>query len=520
MPEEALRIIARVMAAKSHYDALNITADATAAEVKNAFRLASLSVHPDKSNEPRAEQAFQRLSEAHSVLSDTLKRRIYDYEQAQQPARMSPPMGAMHQQPRAPVSSRPAVPAWRSAEDIKMSAEQLARIEARELGAELAQLKRELEDERRAERERSVRHEAELAVQRRLTAEARAERDRIKSHWEDRLAEETRRQQRDRAEATAKMALLREQAARERTATESAAAEAAGLREAVRVLVKCGSMATALRESPHQPLSSTLHALLEKPTSNARLREVLDLEARYTAYVGAQISQMVRRKVRDATECHQTNLPVAGCSWAPVRLGVDSAAVAEATADEAAAAAEAAGLAAEMAALLEPPTAAMAGMARHAGAVSNDGGGGSGKGSDTGGSTRLSVEKDRYGNFVVVERDEQTGAYTCSAPRLAAEARWMGQHGRLAEDYATSSSASQRQLDDNKGRSLTDSLAHLLSRLGLDQFRAALEDEEICDVPLLRSFGPMLRQNMHELGMDDGMITRLRAALDLPPDEE
>ena len=74
----------RVLAARDLYEALGVAPDASAAEVQKAFRALSLTLHPDKCSEPGAEQAFQRLSEAHSVLSDALRRRAYDVERSSQ----------------------------------------------------------------------------------------------------------------------------------------------------------------------------------------------------------------------------------------------------------------------------------------------------------------------------------------------------------------------------------------------------------------------------------------------------
>ena len=81
----------RVLASRDLYEALGVAPDASAAEVQKAFRALSLTLHPDKCSEPGAEQAFQRLSEAHSVLSDALRRRAYDVERSSQvpPPRLS-----------------------------------------------------------------------------------------------------------------------------------------------------------------------------------------------------------------------------------------------------------------------------------------------------------------------------------------------------------------------------------------------------------------------------------------------
>lgn len=61
------------------YTRLNITKTASAAEVKKAYRVASLRVHPDKNpDDPSAAQKFQEVNEAYVILSDETKRKRYD----------------------------------------------------------------------------------------------------------------------------------------------------------------------------------------------------------------------------------------------------------------------------------------------------------------------------------------------------------------------------------------------------------------------------------------------------------
>jgi DnaJ-class molecular chaperone len=65
--------VARVLTAAHAFDALGLpTAAADPAVVKAAYRKAALSVHPDKSDDPRAEQAFKQLGESYEVLLDPL----------------------------------------------------------------------------------------------------------------------------------------------------------------------------------------------------------------------------------------------------------------------------------------------------------------------------------------------------------------------------------------------------------------------------------------------------------------
>ena len=46
------------------------------------------------------------------------------------------------------------------------------------------------------------------------------------------------------------------------------------------------------------------------------------------------------------------------------------------------------------------------------------------------------------------------------------------------------------------------SVASMLSELGLERHAAAFEEEEITDVSIIRSMGPMLMSNLEELGLD------------------
>lgn len=80
------------------YGVLGVPRDATAAQIKQAYRKLALRNHPDVNKAPDAQQVFTRIAEAYSVLSDAEKRRQFD-------ARGSPFGGAS--QPRGQSSSRP-----------------------------------------------------------------------------------------------------------------------------------------------------------------------------------------------------------------------------------------------------------------------------------------------------------------------------------------------------------------------------------------------------------------------------
>lgn len=63
-----------------YYGVLGIERDATADQIKSAYRKAALKWHPDRNpdNKHAAEEKFRECSEAYSVLSDAQKRAIYD----------------------------------------------------------------------------------------------------------------------------------------------------------------------------------------------------------------------------------------------------------------------------------------------------------------------------------------------------------------------------------------------------------------------------------------------------------
>ena len=67
------------MAGKDLYAALGVKKDATAAEIKKAYRKLARKHHPDVNpGNKEAEENFKKISEAHDVLSDPEKRKIYD----------------------------------------------------------------------------------------------------------------------------------------------------------------------------------------------------------------------------------------------------------------------------------------------------------------------------------------------------------------------------------------------------------------------------------------------------------
>lgn len=65
--------------AKDYYGVLGVGKDASADEIKKAYRKLALKYHPDKNPEDKkAEEKFKEITEAYAVLSDAEKRKQYD----------------------------------------------------------------------------------------------------------------------------------------------------------------------------------------------------------------------------------------------------------------------------------------------------------------------------------------------------------------------------------------------------------------------------------------------------------
>jgi molecular chaperone DnaJ len=63
---------------KDFYKELGVSSDASADEIKRAYRKLARDLHPDTNSDPHAAERFKAVSEAHSVLSDAAKRKEYD----------------------------------------------------------------------------------------------------------------------------------------------------------------------------------------------------------------------------------------------------------------------------------------------------------------------------------------------------------------------------------------------------------------------------------------------------------
>ncbi|MCM3922867.1 molecular chaperone DnaJ [Frankia sp. AiPs1] len=73
----------RELVEKDYYAALGVPKDASAADIKKAYRKLARELHPDKNpGDAKAEARFKEVSEAYDVLSDESRRREYDEARA------------------------------------------------------------------------------------------------------------------------------------------------------------------------------------------------------------------------------------------------------------------------------------------------------------------------------------------------------------------------------------------------------------------------------------------------------
>jgi molecular chaperone DnaJ len=63
---------------RNYYGLLNVGSDATAEEIKRAYRKLARELHPDVNPDPQAQNRFKEVTAAYEVLSDPEKRRIVD----------------------------------------------------------------------------------------------------------------------------------------------------------------------------------------------------------------------------------------------------------------------------------------------------------------------------------------------------------------------------------------------------------------------------------------------------------
>ena len=67
------------MSRRDYYEVLGVRRDASAEEIKKAYRQLALKHHPDRNpGNKDAEDRFKEAAEAYSVLADAEKRSVYD----------------------------------------------------------------------------------------------------------------------------------------------------------------------------------------------------------------------------------------------------------------------------------------------------------------------------------------------------------------------------------------------------------------------------------------------------------
>lgn len=68
----------QILSCQNYYSVLGLTKSATDEEIKKAYRKYVIRVHPDKCQDPKAEDAFKKVSAAYACLMDQKKRTYYD----------------------------------------------------------------------------------------------------------------------------------------------------------------------------------------------------------------------------------------------------------------------------------------------------------------------------------------------------------------------------------------------------------------------------------------------------------
>jgi|SRR5919199_1705198 molecular chaperone DnaJ len=74
------------MSESNHYDTLNVSSKATAAEIKQAYRRLAKLFHPDSQSETADPDKIIAVNAAYEVLSDPLRRRRYDQQRRFSPS--------------------------------------------------------------------------------------------------------------------------------------------------------------------------------------------------------------------------------------------------------------------------------------------------------------------------------------------------------------------------------------------------------------------------------------------------
>ncbi|CAL8331630.1 unnamed protein product [Lota lota] len=78
--------VQRIKRCKDYYEVLCISKEAGDEDLKKAYRKLALKFHPDKNHAPGATEAFKKIGNAYSVLSNPDKRRQYDLTGGEEPS--------------------------------------------------------------------------------------------------------------------------------------------------------------------------------------------------------------------------------------------------------------------------------------------------------------------------------------------------------------------------------------------------------------------------------------------------
>lgn len=70
--------INRILKTKDLYEILKVDKSCSSDDLKRAYRKLAVKVHPDRCKDPKATEAFQKVSHAYQTLSDENKRKNYD----------------------------------------------------------------------------------------------------------------------------------------------------------------------------------------------------------------------------------------------------------------------------------------------------------------------------------------------------------------------------------------------------------------------------------------------------------
>src|SRR5271165_6116919 len=92
---------------KDYYLILRLTPEATAEEIRSAYRRLAIELHPDLSG--FGSDQFLELQEAYSVLSDPMRRAVYDREAEEIPVRRTDVARPADNRDRAEAFSRAAL---------------------------------------------------------------------------------------------------------------------------------------------------------------------------------------------------------------------------------------------------------------------------------------------------------------------------------------------------------------------------------------------------------------------------